>query len=161
MAASVFARIGTIKGESHDARHRDEIDVLSWSWGITHPDATPHAAAGGGAGKAHVQNLSFTHHLDKASPLLMAACATGKHIPDARITARKAGEGQVEYLVITLSDVLVTSVATSGAAEGDSPFESITLAFAKVDLEYLPQKPDGSLDAAVHFTFDLQAGKVG
>jgi type VI secretion system secreted protein Hcp len=158
MAQSIFARIGTIKGESRDARHKDEIDVLSWSWGVSRSGTPGHGGGGGGgAGKASFHDLHFTHHVDKASPLLMKACATGEHIRDATITVRKAGKGQQEYLIVTMTDVLVTSVSTSVSAEGDATDEGVVLAFAKVDLEYKPQRPDGTLDVGLHFTFDLTA----
>lgn len=160
MAASIFARIGTIKGESRDARHKDEIEVSSWAWGMSQPGGMG-PGGGAGAGKVSFEAFTFTHHVDKASPGLMKACATGTHLKDATITARKAGKGQQEYLVITMTDVLVTSVSTSVAADGDATIESVGLAFAKVDLEYKPQKPDGSLDAGVHFTYDLKANKEG
>ena len=157
--ASTFARIGTIMGESQDDKHRDEIEIFSWSWGLSLAGAM--AQGGGrGRGKAVFSDLDFTHHVDKASPLLMLACATGQHIKDATITVRKTGEGQQEYLVLNLTDVLVSSVSSSGS-DGDSTMESVALAFAKVDLEYRPQKPDGSLDAAVHFKYDLKANKGG
>jgi type VI secretion system secreted protein Hcp len=160
MAASIFARIGTIKGESRDARHKDEIEVLSWSWGVSQSGTSPHGG-GGGAGKASFHDLNLTHHLDKASPLLMRACATGEHIQDATIAFRKAGNGQQEYLVIKMFDVLITGVSTSTSAEGDAAAEGVALAFAKVDLEYKPQKPDGSLDVGIHFTYDLKANREG
>ena len=160
MAASIFARIGTIKGESRDARHKDEIEVLSWAWGMTQSGTLGHGG-GGGAGKVSFQDLTFTHHVDKASPSLMKACATGSHVKDATITVRKAGKGQQEYLVIKVTDVVVTSVSLSVSAEGDATVESVALAFAKVDLEYKPQKPDGSLDVGIHFKYDLKANKEG
>ena len=160
MPASIFAKIGTIKGESQDARHKDEVEVLAWSWGVSQSGTVPHAG-GAGAGKATFHDLSFTHRLDKASPLLMKACATGEHIREATITVRKAGAGQQEYLVIKMTDVLVTGVSTSMSADGDAAVESVELAFGKVDLEYKPQKPDGSLDVGIHFTYDLKANKAG
>jgi type VI secretion system secreted protein Hcp len=107
------------------------------------------------------QGFTFTHHIDKASPLLMKACATGEHIKDATVTVRKAGKAPQEYLLITMSDVLVTSLSLSVDAEPGGTAEVVVLAFAKVDLEYKPQKPDGSLDTGVHFKFDLKANKVG
>jgi type VI secretion system secreted protein Hcp len=160
MAVSIFAKIGTIKGESRDAKHKDEIEVLSWSWGVSQTGTTS-SGGGGGKGKASFHDFNFTHHVDKASPVLMKACATGEHIKDATVTVRKAGKGQQEYLVITMKDVLVTSVSTSVSAEGDATMEGVSLAFAKVDLVYKPQKPDGSLDAGVHFKYDLKANKEG
>ena len=157
--ASIFARIGTIKGDSRDVRHKDEIEVVAWSWGMAQSGTTGHAGGGGGAGKASFQDFSFTHHLDRASPLLMRACATGEHVKEATITVRKPGQDPQDYLVITMTDVLVTSVATSAHVEGEGNVEAIALAFAKVDLEYKPQKPDGSLDAGIHFTWNLKANK--
>ena len=160
MAMSIFARIGTIKGESQDVRHKDEIDVLSWAWGVSQSGTAGHGA-GGGVGKATFHDFNFAHHVDRASPLLMKACATGQHISDATITVRKAGQGQQEYLIITMTDILVSSVSTSVSAEGGSTIEGVVLAFAKVDLEYKPQKPDGSLDGGLHFRYDLKAQKEG
>jgi len=160
MSTSIFAKIGTIKGESQDSKHKGEIEVLSWSWGVSHSGTTA-PGGGAGAGKANFHDFNFTHHLDKASPVLMATCANGEHLKEATITLRKAGKGQQEYLVITMTDVLVTNVSTSVSAEEDTGIEAVTLAFAKVDLEYKPQKPDGSLDVGIHFKFDLKANREG
>jgi type VI secretion system secreted protein Hcp len=159
MATDIFAKIGDIKGESVDAKHKDEIEVLSFSWGVTNSGPTG-TGGGGAAGKATFQDLSIVHGIDKATPALLKACATGVHIKDATITHRKAGKGQQEYLIIRLDDVTITAVSHGGAE--DQPYvESVSLKFAKVDLEYKPQRPDGSLDAGLHFTFDLKANKVG
>ena len=160
MAVSIFARIGTIQGESQDAEHKDEIEVLSWSWGMSQSGTVAHGG-GGGEGKASFRDFNFTHYVDRASPVLMTACATGEHIKEATVTVRKAGKAPQEYLLVKMSDVLVTSVSTSVDAEGGGAAEAVVLAFAKVDLEYKPQKPDGSLDAGVHFKFDLRANKAG
>src|SRR2546428_4790168 len=92
VASDIFAKIGDIKGESLDDKHKDEIEVLSWSWGVTNTGARG-GGAGGGAGKASVRDLSFTHKIDKASPVLMQTCATGVHLKEATITHRKAGKG--------------------------------------------------------------------
>lgn len=162
MALSIFARIGAIKGESRDARHKDEIDVLSWFWGVSHSGAAGQGGGSGrGAGKASFHDFTFTHHIDKASPLLLKACATGEHIRDARITVRRGGESQQDYLVITMNDVLVTDVSMSVSVEDDLTMEDVVLTFGRVDLEYKPQKPDGTLDAGVHFAYDLKTHKVG
>jgi type VI secretion system secreted protein Hcp len=89
----------------------------------------------------------------------MTACATGQHVSDATITVRKAGQGQQEYLIIKMTDIVVTSVSTSVSDQGGSTIETVVLAFAKVDLEYKPQKPDGSMDVGLHFKYDLKAQK--
>jgi type VI secretion system secreted protein Hcp len=160
MASDIFAKIGDIKGESLDVKHKDEIEVLSWSWGVTQSGSIGHGA-GGGAGKASFQDFNFTHHIDKASPLLMKACATGTHIGEATITVRKAGKAPQEYLIIKMSDVIITSVAMSVASEAPTTAENVTLQAAKVDLEYKAQKPDGSLEAGLHFKYDIKANKIG
>ena len=158
MASDICAKIGDIKGESADAKHKDEIEVLSFSWGVTN-GATIGAGGGAGAGKATFQDLSIVHTIDKASPLLLKACATGEHLKEATITHRKAGKGQQEYLVVKMNDVIITGVVHGGSGEGSS--ETISLVFAKVDFEYRPQKIDGTLDAGIHFKFDIKANKSG
>jgi type VI secretion system secreted protein Hcp len=158
VAADIFAKIGDIKGESLDDKHKDEIEVLSWSWGMANAGANP-AGGGGGAGKVSFHDLSFTHKIDKASPVLMKGCATGQHLKEATITHRKAGKGQHDFLLIKMNDVLITAV-TDADSEGRH-LETVSLAFAKVDLEYRPQKADGSLDAGIHFKYDIKANKEG
>jgi type VI secretion system secreted protein Hcp len=157
MASDIFAKLGDIKGESIDDKHKDEIEVLSFSWGVSNAGSMGYGT-GGGEGKATFHDLSFTHKVDKASPVLMQACATGVHLKDATITHRKAGKGQQEFLVIKMNDVIITSV-THGSAGGDGASENVSIAFAKVAVEYKPQKADGSLDAGIHFKYDLKAQK--
>jgi type VI secretion system secreted protein Hcp len=159
VAADIFAKLGDIKGESLNEKHKDEIEVLSWSWGMTNA-AKPGGGGGGGEGKASFHDLSFTHKIDKASPVLMKGCATGQHLKEATITHRKAGKGQQEFLIIKMNDVLITAVTDAENDEGAN-LETVSLAFAKVDLEYRPQKADGSLDAGIHFKYDIKAHKEG
>jgi len=152
MAVDVFLKIGDIKGESKDSKHEGEIDVLSWSWGVS--NSVTMAGGGAGAGKANFQDLSFMHALDKASPVLLKACAMGDHFADATLVSRKAGKGQQDYLIVKMKEVFVTSVQPSGSSE--HPMESVSLTFGHVDLEYKPQKADGSVEAGVHFIYDIK-----
>jgi len=160
MASDIFAKIGDIKGESFDSKHKDEIEVFSFSWGVANAvSASP--GTGAAVGKATFHDLNFVHHIDKASPSLLAACASGQHLKDATITHRKAGKGQQEYLIIKMNDVIITAVTHGGSAADSPAFENVNLTFAKVDFEYKPQKADGSLDAGIHFKYDLKASKAG
>ncbi len=159
MASDIFAKIGDIKGESLDDKHKDEVEVLSWSWGVSNSSSMAHG--GGGAGKASFNDFNFIHRIDKASPVLLRACATGEHIKEATITARKAGKGQQEYLIIKMNDVIITSVHPSGSGDEAAIAESVALQFAKVDLEYRRQKTDGTLEAGLHFKYDIKAHKEG
>jgi len=157
-AVDFFIKFDGIKGESADAKHKDEIDVESWSFGET--NTTGGGAGGGdGAGKASFQDFHFTMHLNRASPALMKACATGQHIKEATLSARRAGKGQQEYLTFKFRDVLVSSFQTAGTEELAAPTDSVSLAFAKIEVEYKPQKSDGSLGAPVAFRYDLKTNK--
>jgi type VI secretion system secreted protein Hcp len=160
MAADIFAKIGDIKGESLDAKHKDEVEVLSWSWGVSQSGSTTHGG-GGGQGKASFNDFNFTHRVDRASPVLLSACATGSHIKEATITVRKAGKGQQEFLIIKMNDVIITSVNPSGSGDAAATAENVALQFAKVAVEYKPTKADGSLDAGIFFKYDLKAQKEG
>jgi type VI secretion system secreted protein Hcp len=160
MASDIFAKIGDIKGESLDSKHKDEVEILSWSWGVQQGGTMAHGG-GGGEGKASFNDFNFTHHVDKASPVLLKACATGEHIKEATITVRKAGKGQQEFLIIKMTDVLITSVNPSGSGDSAATAESVALQCSKVDLEYKPQKADGSLDAGLHFKYDIKGNKEG
>ena len=146
MAVDMFIKIGDVKGEARDKAHVDEIDVLAWSWGMAQ-SGSMHMGGGGGAGKVNINDLSFTKYVDKASPNLMMACSGGKHYPEAKLTVRKAGgDSQVEYLVITLKEVLVSSLNTGGSGGEDRLTENVSLNFAQVLVDYQPQKEDGAKD---------------
>jgi type VI secretion system secreted protein Hcp len=158
-AVDFFLKLEGIDGESQDAKHKGEIDVESWSWGES--QAGSHAGGGGGgAGKVSMQDFHFVMKVNKASPKLLLACATGEHIKKAVLTCRKAGKEQQEYLKITLSDLLVSSFQTGGS-EGASvlPMDQISLNYTKIEYEYKEQKPDGTLGGAIKAGYDLKANK--
>src|SRR5262245_20508654 len=112
---------------------------------------------GGGAGKVNVQDLSFTKWVDSSSPKLMLACCNGKHYDEAFLTVRKAGEKPVEYIKIKLTEVLVTSVSTGGSGGEDRLTENVTLNFAKVNVDYIPQDDKGAAGTAIPMTWDIAA----
>ena len=158
-AVDYFIKFDGIKGESADAKHRDEIDVESWSWGET--NAGSHAGGGGGgAGKVAMQDFHFVMKENRATPALMKACASGQHIKLATLTARKAGKEQQEYLTFKFTDVLVSSYQTGGSeGEGTVPIEQVSFNFAKIEVEYRPQGRDGQLGQPERFGFDVKANK--
>jgi type VI secretion system secreted protein Hcp len=158
-AVDYFIKFDGIKGESADAKHKDEIDVESWSWGET--QAGRATGGGAGAGKVAMQDFHFVMRLNRASPSLMKACATGQHIKLATLTGRKAGKDQQDYLTFKFHDVLVSSFQTGGSEHSDVvPTDQVSLNFAKIEVEYKEQKPDGSLVPGAHFGFDLKAQKA-
>jgi len=146
MAVDMFVKIGSLEGESADKSHGKEIDVLAWSWGMSQ-SGTTHAGSGAGAGKVNVQDLSLTKYVDKSTPELMLACANGKHFDKAVLTVRKAGESPLEYLVITMEDLIITSLSTGGSGGEDRLTENVTLNFAKVKVNYAEQDAKGGAKA--------------
>ena len=153
-----FLKVDGIDGESTDDKHKNEIDVESWSWGETNA-GTHRGGGGGGAGKVSMQDFNFTMKVNKSTPKLMLACATGQHIKEAKLTCRKAGGDQQEYMTIKFSDLLVSSYQTGGSAGDVVPTDQISMNFSKIEFEYKPQKPDGSLDAPVKAGYDLKLNK--
>jgi type VI secretion system secreted protein Hcp len=149
MAIDMFMKIGDIKGESQDKTHKEEIEVLAWSWGLSQ-SGTMHMGTGGGAGKVSVQDLLFTKYSDKASPPIMAACTKGTHIDKAVLTVRKAGgDDPLEYYKITLEGLLVSSYSTGGSGGEERFTENVTLNFEKFHVEYQPQNAKGAKEGGV------------
>jgi len=147
-----FLKLDGIKGESADAKHKGEMDIINFHWGLSQTGVQA-TGGGGGAGKVHFQDIHFIKATDSASPKLMLACATGEHIKEGHFTVRKAGGEQLEYLKIKLTDILVSGFKDHGGVKGkitvgmdlvDSvPRETITLNFAKVEYQYQPQDATG------------------
>ena len=156
MAVDMFLKIEGVKGESKDAKHPGETQILAWSWGMSN-SGTAHTGGGAGAGKVNVQDLSLTKYLDTGSPDLMLAACNGKHYKSATLVVRKAGEKPLEYMKITMDDVMVTSVSTGGSGGEDVLTENVTLNFASVKVVYKPQKADGSGDADITFGWKIAA----
>lgn len=159
MSVDYFLKIEGIEGESQDAKHKGEISLESFSWGASQ-SGTMAYGGGGGAGKVQMQDFNFVMNVNKASPKLFLACATGDHIKKAVLTCRKAGKDQQEYMKFTFSDVLVSSYQTSGSAGDVIPLEQISLNYAKMEMEYKEQKPDGTLGGSIKAGYDLKQNKA-
>lgn len=154
MAVDAFLKLDGIKGEAQDAKHKDEIDVLSWSWGGTQ-SGSAHVGGGAGTGKVSVQDLHITKFMDKATTGLWTHLCNGKHIKDGLLTVRKAGEHPLEYLKITLKEVYVSSLSTGGAHGGDALTENLSLNFKEFKIVYTPQNKDGSGGASSEIAWDI------
>ncbi|MGH9263837.1 MAG: Hcp family type VI secretion system effector [Acidimicrobiales bacterium] len=158
MAVDMFLKLDGIDGESTDKGHKNEIEIESFSWGASNSGSAAHGGGGGGAGKASFQDFSFTTRVSKASPRLFLACASGEHIKSALLTVRKAGGQQQDFLKVTMSGLLVSSYKAEGASGADAavPVDQVSLNFAKIQVAYAPQRPDGTLDREVTAGWDLQ-----
>jgi type VI secretion system secreted protein Hcp len=159
-AVDYFLKVDGIQGESKADKHKDEIDIQSFSWGATQSGSFA-AGGGGGAGKVAMHDFHFTMGHNKASPALMLACAQGDHIKSAILTCRKAGKDQQEFLKVTMSDCLVSSFQTGGGGGDVTPADQISLNFAKIEHEYKEQDATGKLTGSVKKWFDLKSVKGG
>lgn len=159
MSVDMFLKLNGIDGESADDKHAKEIDVLAWSWGMSQSGNT-HLGTGSGAGKVSVQDLSVTHYVDAASTALATACCKGTHIPDGLLTVRKAGDTPLEYIKLTIKDIIVTSLSTGGSGGEDRLTENFTLNFAEYKLEYTAQTKTGGAGKTGTATYNMQKNKA-
>jgi len=144
----IFLKIDGIAGESLDAQHPGEIEVLSFAWGVVNESGAGAGTGGGAAGRPTFRDFQVTSAVSKASPRLMLACANGTHFRSAVLSVRKAGGASQDYLRVTLKDCVV-SAYQSATSEGGAPVDQVSLEFAKATYSYRPQKADGSLGSAV------------
>jgi type VI secretion system secreted protein Hcp len=158
MAVDMFLKLDGISGESADSKHKGEIDIESFSFGVSQP-GTSSTGGGGGSGKASFSDLSIVKKADKSSPNLMLKCATGEHIASALLTVRKAGGSQQEYYKIKLTDLLVSNFQNTGSGGDSIPIESLSLNFAKIEFEYNEQDSKGGLKGVVKSGYDIKGNK--
>ena len=159
MAVDYFLKIDGIDGESKDSKHSGEIDLESFSWGETQTGSHGFGG-GGGAGKVQMQDFHFVMKINKASPELMLACAEGRHIKSAELICRKAGKDQQEFLKVKFSDLMISSYQTGGSGNADVlPMDSIAFNFVKIEVEYKPQKEDGTLAGPHNAGWNLKENK--
>jgi type VI secretion system secreted protein Hcp len=136
------ARHGQISGEAHDDKHKNEVEVLGWSWGM---QGKASLGGGGATGKATMRELKIIKRVDKASTALMAALRTNEAIKTAVLTVRKSGKNPLEYFTIKIEDGRVMSLDIEAGDESSSSslLEKVTFSFNKISIEYTPQGPDG------------------
>jgi type VI secretion system secreted protein Hcp len=159
VATDFLLEIDGIKGESTDEKFKGHIEIDSFSWACMN-EGTGGRGGGSGSGKANFSDFQFTKWCDAASHDLIKSCASGKHFTKAILRARKAGEGQKEFLIVTMEDVFVSAFNSSGSAGGGSiPHESVTLNYVKIKYEYKPQDNKGGLTGNMVAGYDRALNK--
>ena len=157
MAVDFYLKLDGITGEATDSNHKDEIQLLSFSWGGS--QVTSVAGTGGsGAGKVDLSDLSIMKHLDKSSSQVFKAMISGTHIKTGTLTAVKAGAGGKPFLKLSLEELFVTSLQTSASSE--IPSESVSFSYNKIKYEYWTQNDQGVLTATGAVTYNLKENKV-
>ena len=146
------ARQGVIKGESNDEKHLTEIDVMSWSWGMT---ARTAIAGVGATGKATLDELRIVKKIDSASTALMAGLRNNDEIKKATLTVRKAGGDPLEYLKITLEKARITHLGLD--TQEAEVVERVSFAFQQITVDYVPQSGQGIGGGGMSFTAETNA----
>ncbi|CAG2262860.1 MULTISPECIES: Hcp family type VI secretion system effector [Burkholderia] len=159
MAQDIFLKLAGIKGESRDASHPDEIEVLAWDWSADQPSST-RSGAGSIEAECTANDLTIEHYVDRASPILMLHCLKGNHIENAVLVARKAGCMPLEYLKITLDDVVITRINSVANFNMARPREEVQLSFAHIRQEYVVQNAQGGSGGTVAAGYDVKTGKA-
>lgn len=153
----MFLKLSGVTGESRDRIHTKEIDIFSWSWGMSNV-ATGQVGEGSGTGKVSLQDLTISKRVDNSSPNLMLSCVDGQHFDAAEITVRKAGgQRPVEYLKFKLQTVLITNISVGCSHYDENMIEDVTLNFSKVSIDYTPQDEKGQPLVAIPFGWDIAA----
>ena len=150
MAWDAFLKIDGIPGESTDDKHKNEIDVLSFHWGISRDQR----------GRAQVEDFQVVKYVDAATPLLFDAVCSGQHVDDALFSVRRTGKEQQDFLKIRFEGVLVSSVTPAGTAGTDALMEQVSLDFQSAEIEYRPQRADGSLGPPVTSSCTPRRGPI-
>lgn len=150
-----FLKLEGVEGESQDATHHGEIDVLDFNYNVYQPGSMGYAG-GGGTGKVAVSLFTIVCRNEKAVSTLKLKSSKGEHIPSGQFTARKAGGEQQEYLKIFFKDMILTSVNQGGSSGSPERVVRLSFDFAAIKSEYYPQKADGSLDAPITFQWDCK-----
>jgi type VI secretion system secreted protein Hcp len=157
MASDNHIKFDGVDGESTHADHKGEIELLSWTWGVS--NASNVAGGGSGKGKAQPQDFHFTHAYDKASPILAKKCAQGVHFKEVVMTSRKSGEGQKDFMKVTMKEVFITSAQPSSGGDG-AIMESISMSYGSIDFSYKPQDDKGGLGGEVKFGWNIKTTVV-
>ena len=146
MTTDSYVQIDGLKGESNDNAHKDWIEIISYSHGISQPaSATANSAGGGTSARCKHEDFVITKHVDLASPKLYELCSSGKHISKVTVELMRASGGSpVKYMAIEMDQVVISKVAPTTNGD-DFPTEEVHFNYGVIKWTYTQQKrADGS-----------------
>lgn len=153
MKVDMFLKLGDVKGDSVDTKHKGEIDLIRAKWAISL--SSNQTGSGGSAGRAVLQDLILSKHVDRSSPTLYALCCSGMLFDQAVLVKRKSGDKPLEYFKFTMKNVVISNITMHLSEAGGDDQETLTLSFPEFVAEFVPQNADGSGGAAVRHGFNI------
>lgn len=157
MATDYFLKLEGIQGESQDEKHKDEIQIMSWSWGGSNVSSVA-GTGGSGAGKVSLSDLNVMINFDKSSPKFFKTVCAGTHIPSGTLTAIKAGSDGKPYLKVDFKELFVTSLQMS--ASGEIPTVSVSFSYNEIKLDYSTQNEQGNVTSTGPVTYNTKTNKL-
>jgi type VI secretion system secreted protein Hcp len=141
MAVDYFLTLSDgIQGESEDKDHKNDIQLLSWSWGGSQTSSVA-GTGGSGAGKVSLSDFSVMAYFDKSTPLFFKSICAGTHIKTGTMNAIKSGASGKPYLKVDFKELFVTSLQISGSSE--IPSVSISFSYNEIKIDYSTQNEQG------------------
>jgi len=157
MAVDYFLKLDGIAGESQDANHKGEIQIMSWSWGASQVSSVG-GTGGSGAGKVDLADFTIMKTFDKSSVPLFKSICGGAHIKTGTFTAVKSGADGKPYLKVDFKELFVTGYHTSASSE--VPSESISFSYNEVKVAYSTQDDKGTITLANQATYNTAQNKL-
>lgn len=157
MAVDYFLKLDGIQGESVDTNHKDEIQIMSWSWGASQVSSVA-GTGGSGAGKADLSDFSIMTYFDKATPKFFKSIGAGTHIKTGTMSAIKSGADGKPYLKVDFKELFVSSLQISGSSE--IPTVSLSFSYNEIKIDYSLQDENGNLKSTGPVTYNLKENKL-
>jgi type VI secretion system secreted protein Hcp len=156
MAVDYFLEVDGIKGESSDDKFKDQIQILSWSWGASNTSSVA-GTGGSGAGKVDLSDFSCMTNFDKATPNFFKAITKGTHVTKATLSAIKSGAEGKPYLKVAFEEMFVTGLQMSAA--GEIPTVSLSFTYNQIGVDYSMQDEKGSLKSIGEIKYNVKQNK--
>lgn len=157
MAVDYYLKLDGVQGEAADTNHKNEIQILSWSWGGSQVSSVA-GTGGSGAGKVSLSDFSIMSHFDKSTPKFFKSLCAGSHVPTGTLSAIKSGADGKPYLKVDFKELFVTSLQISGSSE--IPAVSLSFSYNEIKIDYSVQDEKGNVASTGPVTYDLKANKL-
>lgn len=157
MAVDYYLKLDQIQGESADSSHKDEIQIMSWSWGASQVSSVS-GTGGSGAGKADLTDFSIMAYFDKSTPKFFKSLCAGTHIKTGTMSAIKSGADGKPYLKVDFKEMFVTSLQISGSSE--VPTVSVSFSYNEIKIDYSTQNEQGNLTTTGAVTYNTKENKL-